>query len=138
MEQFKQIYPYVFPFLFIGMWVLVLKILSIKSGWVKLVEKYCFLEKFKGKYYRSQSAKIKKVNFSGSLEMGVNERGLYLIPMILFRLFHKPILIPWVEIHGEAFSRFLFKGYRLKLKSYPDIMIEVSRKTFKRMEKYII
>jgi hypothetical protein len=45
----------------------------------------------------------REVNFSSSLEMGVTERGLFLVPMILFGLFHGPLLIPWGDIQAEPF-----------------------------------
>ena len=138
MEQFENIFPVVFLFIFVGMWILVLKKLSLMSGWVKLAERFHFQEKFKGKYYRFQSARLNKINFSSSLEMGMDEMGLYLVPMILFRIFHKPIFIPWAEIEAEPFSRFLFKGYRLKIRTYPDISLEVFTKAFERMLEFHI
>ncbi len=138
MEQFENIFPVVFPFFFIGMWVFVLKKISLRSGWATLAEQFHFQEKFEGRYYRFQSARLNKVDFSSSLEMGMNEMGLYLVPMILFRLFHKPIFIPWVEIEAEPFKRFLFKGYRLRFRSYPDITLEVFKKTFERMLEFHI
>ncbi len=138
MEQFENIFPVVFPLFFIGMWILLLKILSRISGWSKLADQFHFQDKFEGKYYRFQSASLNKINFGGSLEMGMNEIGLYLVPMIFFRLFHKPIFIPWDEIEAEPVKRFLFRGYRLRIKSYPGISLEVFTKTFERMLEFHI
>jgi hypothetical protein len=137
-EQFKNLFPALFPFFFIGMWILVLKKLSSMSGWATLAEHFHFQEKFEGKYYRFQSARLKKVNYSSTLEIGMNEMGLYMVPIILFRLFHQPLFIPWVEIKAEPFKAFLFKGYRLRFRSYPDITLEVSRKAFERMLEFHI
>lgn len=137
MNGFEKIFPFVFPFFFIGMWCAVLRILSIMSGWTQLAERFHHTEKFGGKYYRFQSARMKQVNFSSALEMGVNETGLYLVPMILFRLFHKPLLVPWGEIHAEPFKKFLFNGYCLTFKSFPDITLEMYNRTFERMMEYL-
>jgi hypothetical protein len=80
---------------------------------------------------------MKEVNSSSALEMGVNETGLYLIPMILFRPIHKPFLIPWGEIHAEPFKRFLFKGHRLTFKSFPDITLEMYNRTFEKIIEHL-
>ena len=136
MEQFENIFPALFPFFFIGMWIFVLKKLSSMSGWATLAEHFHFQEKFEGRYYRFQSARLNKVNYSSTLEIGMNEMGLYMVPIILFRLFHQPLFIPWVEIEAEPFKAFFFKGYRLRFRSYPDITLEVSRKAFERMLEF--
>lgn len=67
------------------------------------------------------------------LTIGGNEKGLYLVPMILFRLFHKPLLIPWTEIDARPAKRFLFKGYRLTFQSVPNVTLELYRRTFERI-----
>lgn len=137
MNGFEEIFPFVFPFFFVGMWCFVLRLLSFMSGWTKLAGQFHFSDKFEGKYYRFQSGRMNQVNFSSSIEMGVNETGLYLVPMILFRLFHKPLLIPWGELQAEPFKRFLFKGYRLTFRSFPGITLEVYRGTFDKMIEYL-
>lgn len=73
MNHFEKIFPFVFPFFFIGMWCTVLRMLSFMSGWTQLAERFHHPEKFEGKYYRFQSARMKQVNFSSALEMGVNQ-----------------------------------------------------------------
>jgi len=129
--------PYIFPFYFVALWVAVSYTLSKKSGWSRLTEKYQFSQKFEGQYFRFQSAKMNKINFNSALEIGVNDSGMYLVPMILLRLFHKPILIPWNEIQAEPLKRFLFKGYRLTFRSFPSIKMEISDRTFDKIHKYL-
>lgn len=129
--------PYIFPLYFLAIWIGVCYFLSKQSGWVRLSEKYHFPLLFEGKYYRFQSARLNKVNFANSLEIGVNHNGMYLIPMILFRLFHKPILIPWNEIQAEPFKRFLFRGYRLTFQSFPNTKMEITDRTFDKIHGYL-
>ena len=54
--------------------------------------------------------------------MGMSDEGLYLVPMAPFRLFHKPLLIPWSEVEAEPYRRFI-DGYRVTLRSVPDVSL---------------
>jgi len=137
MKDFEHLFPLLFPFMFVGMWFFVLRMLSIMSGWTKLAERFGTTETFDGSYYRFQSGKMNQVNFSSSLEIGVNAKGLYLVPMIIFRPFHTALLIPWSEFQAEAFRIFFFKGYRLALRSFPGISIQISERTFEKMRGYV-
>ena len=138
MHEFEHVFSLVFPFFFVGMWVLVLRILSSMSGWTTLAERFHSPGRFLGQYYRFRSAKLQAVNFSSSLELGVNHEGLYLRPMILFRLFHKPLLIPWREIRAQSVKRLLFNGYRLTFNSCPGITLEVYSRTFEKVKAHLM
>jgi hypothetical protein len=138
MEQFEIIIPILILLFFIGLWILILKMLAVMSGWTILAERYYYPATFDGRYYRFQSAWLNKVNFRSSLEMGMNVMGLYLIPMIIFRLFTKPILIPWQEIEAEPIKRYFIQFYRLRFRSCPNITLDVYKKTFKRILEFNI
>ena len=137
MNRLELILPFALAFLFVGIWCLVGRVMSLMSGWTELAKRFHFPGRFQGKYYRFQSAWLKSVNFRGSLEMGMNDRGLYLVPMILFRLFHKPLLIPWAEIQAEPFRKFLFKGYCLTFRSFPGITMKINSRTFEEMKEHL-
>ncbi len=141
MDQFVNALPFliaiVFPFFFVGLWCFVLRILSSVCGWTQLAEHFHYPGKFQGKYYHFQSAHMKSIRFGGTLVIAVNAEGLYLVPMILFRPFHKPLLIPWSEIHAESFKRFMFKGYRITFQSAPDIKLQMPGRTFETMLEYL-
>jgi hypothetical protein len=136
MVQFEIIVPILLLLFFVGIWLLVLKILSIQSGWTTLAERFHYYDKFEGSYYRFQTARMNKVFFRSSLEIGMNVMGLYLIPMIFFRLFHTPLFIPWAEIEAEPGKSLLIKIYRLRFRSYPNITLEVFKKSFDRMVEF--
>jgi hypothetical protein len=135
MNHFKELFPFLFPFFFVGMWCFVLRTLSYKSGWTKLADRFYFPGKFDGIYFRFRSGRMNDVAFSSALELGANEQGLYLIPMLLFRLFHKPILIPWSELEAEPFKRFWFAGHRLSFKTFPEISLEIQGNAFEKLLK---
>ena len=129
--------PYIFPLYFAAIWIAVGYSLSKMSGWSELSEKYVFSNKFDGKYYRYQSAKFNKINFNNALQLGVNNQGMYLATMILFRLFHKPLFIPWNEIQAEPYKRLFFKGYRLKFNLFPNIEMKINGRTYDKMSEYL-
>ena len=137
MKNIEQLLPFIFPFFFVGLWCIVLRVLSVTSGWTDLAEKFQSQELFRGEYHRFQSGKLNRVGFKGSLDIGVNECGLYLVPILTFRLFHKPLLIPWGEIEAEPFERFLYKGYRLTFHSVPTVALEVSARRFEQMAEHV-
>ena len=138
MEQFVYIIPMMIVLFFTALWILILKLLSVLSGWTTLAERFYYQGTFDGRYFRFQSAWMNKVLFRSSLEMGMNVMGLYLIPMILFRLFHKPIFIPWSEIEAEPIKRLMIQVYRLRFRSCPNVSLTVYKKTFERMLEFNI
>ena len=127
----------VFPLFFVGLWCSVLRLLSWMSGWRRLAERFHHPKPFEGSYYRFQTAHMTGVRFGGVLEIGVGETGLYLVPMILFRLFHPPLLIPWSELRAASVKRFLFEGHRLTFHSFPGIELDLHRRTFEKMARYL-
>jgi hypothetical protein len=133
MNGFPVVILIVFPFFFAGVWILVMRLLSFVSGWHRLAERYHHPEEFRGTVLRNQSARLRGVNFNRVLDIGAGEEGLYLVPMILFRLFHKPLLIPWGEIEAEPFRRFLSGGVRLTFRSVHGVPLELSRRAHERI-----
>lgn len=126
-----------FPLYFFAVWFFVLKLLSVMSGWRRLAERYQTAEPFEGKFFRRQSGRLKQVKFNGAIDVGVNKTGLYLVPMVLFRPFHKPLLIPWGEIQVEPVKKFMFQGQRLSFQSFPGITLELPNRTFDKMIGYL-
>jgi hypothetical protein len=102
---------YIFPFLFVGMFVLVAYMLS-KRGWSDLVSKYRFPEDFSGERVGITSASINGVNYNNCLLLKYNEQGIYLKPIFVFRLFHAPVMIPWNEIKAVRDKKVLFVHFK--------------------------
>ncbi|MFO1523114.1 MAG: hypothetical protein U1G05_13940 [Kiritimatiellia bacterium] len=123
--------------MFVGIWCLVLGILSSASGWARLATRFHHPDKFDGTCHHFQSARMKGVNFNSALVIGVSPQGLYLAQMILFRLFNPPLLIPWAEIHAEPFQTFWSTGYRLTFRSFPDITLDLGRRAFDRIVAHL-
>lgn len=100
-------FPYLFPFLFVGMFVLVIYILS-RKGWYDLAMEFQYPEPFEGQRIGINSATINGVNYNNILLLRFNEQGLYMKPVFVFRLFHKPVLIPWNEFKSVRNKKILF------------------------------
>lgn len=128
---------YIFPFFFIGIWILVNFIIS-KMGWNDLVKKYLYTDFFAGNRIGIISASINTINYKNCLVLKYNEEGIYLRPILLFRLFHKPLLITWKEINEIRSKKILFNNFKELIIGNPfTAIITVSEKTFKKIEKQI-
>ncbi|MCB1044704.1 MAG: hypothetical protein KDC35_17305 [Acidobacteria bacterium] len=122
-----------FAAVFVGVWIRFLHTSSLNSGWTQLANQYHCKQPFKGTTARFQSAVLNGVSFTGLLVLGANNHGLFMEPIPPFRLFHKPLLIPWTELQIEPLSSFPFKRYLVLFKSQPDITMEVRRSTLDRL-----
>ena len=125
---------YVLPFLFVGMWILVTFIVS-KMGWADLVANYRYDTVFTGNRVGMISASINKANYNNSLILKYNEDGIYLKPILLFRLFHKPVLIPWKEIKEVLDKKIFFYTYKELIVGQPFVAtIGIRNTVFSRLE----
>lgn len=111
---------YLFPIFFIGMWILVTFVIA-KMGWVALVENYQFDDTFTGEKIGLISASINSANYKNSLILKYNDEGIYLKPIFLFRLFHKPVLIPWKEIKDIRDKKILFITIKELTVGHPSV-----------------
>ena len=102
--------PILFPVFFLSVWCLTLWAIATFSGWRRLAQRFAEERPFLGETVHRGSARLGVANYSGVLTVGVSPSGLFLLPMRIFRPFHRPLLIPWSEIQtntpgGERLSR---------------------------------
>ena len=123
-------FGYYFPFLFAGLWVLVSFIIS-RAGWAALAANYSTSIPFKGHSVGFISASINGANYNNSLILKYNEVGIYLRPIIFFRLFHRPLLIPWREIKEGPDKKYLFTSFKELIIGSPSVAtIRLRKSTF--------
>lgn len=128
---------YALPFLFIGMWILITFIVS-KMGWADLVANYQSDAVFTGNRVGIISASINKTNYNNALILKYNEEGIYLKPILIFRLFHKPVLIPWKEIKEVRDKKILFYTYKELIVGQPFVAtIGIRNTVFSSLENYL-
>lgn len=129
--------PYLFPFFFIGIFVFVLFFLS-KKGWSQLANEYRFDNSFEGERVGIISAAINGVNYNNCLLLKYNDEGFYLRPVFIFRLFHKPLFIPWKVIKDIRDKKILFVQLKELRIGEPTIAIMQMRKTaFSKIERMV-
>jgi hypothetical protein len=125
---------YLFPLFFIGMWVLVTFIIS-KMGWADLATHYLYEGEFTGKRIGIISASINNANYRNALILKYNQEGIYLRPIILFRLFHKPVFIPWKEIKEARDKKVLFYTFKQLIIGDPFVaIIGIKKSIFSELE----
>jgi hypothetical protein len=135
--DFINFFKYIFPFAFIGSWLLVSFILS-RMGWATLATNYPFDGVFTGQRIGIISGSINSVNYNNSIILKYNDEGLYLKPIVLFRLFHKPILIPWKEIKSVRDKQMLlFTVKELNVGDPFVARIGISEGAFDKIKRHI-
>ncbi len=129
---------YLFPVFFIGMFVFVIFFLS-KKGWSDLARQYQFEGSFEGDRVGIISAAINGVNYNNCLLLKYNHEGFYLRPVFIFRLFHKPILVPWKEIKDIRDKKLLFLQLKELVVGQPAVaIIQMRLSTFSKIEHMTI
>jgi hypothetical protein len=100
--------------------------MSAVTGWSDLAQRFRYRGRFKGKMYRFRQYRTSRwptlggLNGIGTLHVGMNDEGLYLVPFITVRLFRPPLLIPWSEMEAVPEGKFFFR-YKVALRSVPDM-----------------
>ncbi len=119
------------------MWLYMCRVSADRNGWFKLAERYRLQEPFEGTRYGLQSAIFNGFAFTGTLNLGVTERGLYLRGGLLLRAFHPALVIPWQELGAGRFERSHTSGYALTFAPFPEMSCELSDATIQRLDQGI-
>ena len=112
----------IFPFLFIGMWLVITTMLTYFSGWEKLRERFPDHEETPRRRLRFQSGLFGKgsmwnpwgnVSYRNCLRFDICRSGLRVAIWRIFGPFSGPFMVPWDKISVEE-KRFLaWRFYRL-------------------------
>ena len=123
-----QWFPLLFPFFFVGMWLLVSFLLAAISGWRTLAHLYPARGTFSGKHYFFRSGNLNGVRYGGCLTLGADRAGLSMSVLFMFRMGHPPIFIPWSDVQAQAGRDWGFSVINLSCKQVPGITIRLRRK----------
>ena len=134
-DQLLRWFPYVFPLLFGGMWMLVSTMLGLMSGWFNLQRWYPddgsedpLLQ------LRGQSGQMGMgVHMGGILKLRAYSSGLGIRIFRLFGPFQKPLRVPWNEIDAEASTSFFVPMVKLHLGRPENGMLKISARSWARL-----
>lgn len=88
--------------------VFVLALFSWLSGWRRLARQFRADGPPPNDMRHFVWGMVGWMEYRHCLAVGGDERGLYLVPNLFFRLFHPPLRIPWSELHDREHTSFFF------------------------------
>ena len=96
----ERIFPWVVPFLFVGMWQAISVLLAWVSGYFALVREFPPAADSIVDEFRFASGYLRWVHFKGALHVKYGLKGLHIGPNVIFRPWSSMDLpcVPWPEI----------------------------------------
>jgi hypothetical protein len=134
-EQLLGWFPYVFPFFFVGMWLLVTTLLGLLSGWFNLQQWYPDdgSEKPLLQLHGQSGQMGAGVQMAGILRLRAYSSGLGIRVSRLFGPFQKPLRIPWSEIEAEPSSSLFLPMVKLHLGRPENGRLKISARSWGRL-----
>jgi len=129
----NKLLSFVFPFLFIGIWVGACYLIGAMGGWNTLAEHYRNKSDFQGELFRFNSGKLGMAGYGGCLTLGASPHGFYLETLFLFRFGHPALLIPWEDISVNVKNRWLFSSTDFEFSKCPEIVLNLSKRLAKKI-----
>jgi len=103
----NQINPVVIVIVFSLYWCFICWLLSLISGWQRLYKTHPANVSPNGKKI-TVSGNVGLVSYSKCLFVHVVPEGIFLSVLFLFAVGHRPLFIPWTEIHNLKKKSFLW------------------------------
>jgi len=107
-----------FPIAFMGLWSLILLILSSLGGWRELALWYKSAglppeAERKSGISLAMGRGWLKVSYRSGVQLGVTPEGIGLKPILVLGLFHPPLFLPFREMEIRFEKKFIGRYYRL-------------------------
>jgi len=132
--RYEAIFLWGFPFLFVGMWLLVTTFLSVFSGWFDLQRRYPDPGEPSFLTLGMQSGVMGiGVNFNGVLTLSACPSGLRVSVWKVFGPFVRPFVVPWSQLRAESVDRFFQPMAKLTLGGEGTLMI--GRRVWQRLSE---
>ena len=91
--------PLIIPIYIATVWIGVTYLTAAIGGWKLLTRRFRMQGEFFGQKWRFESAQMRyRTNYGSCLTIGANGTGLFAKPLLVFRLWHPPLFVPWTEI----------------------------------------
>jgi len=109
LDQHPAMLALLLPAYLIFVFAVVLKAISVSSGWSLLTRRFRLQGDFSGTTWKMQSARLRGLaHYNNCLEVGAGARGLLIRPSFIVRYCHPPLLVPWNEITFAGRKKILF------------------------------
>ncbi len=125
-------------------WSAIVVLISRLSGWADLARQYPADGPVAGEVFRWCSARIRFLSsYSNCLTVTVSPDGIHIQPVILFRMGHAPLLLPWDAITAlDRNSSWLIASARLQITDKdardPTTLVLYGRGLAERLEQYFL
>jgi hypothetical protein len=134
-ELFDRYAVFIVPPLVIASWCLMPYGLALVGGWRRLARRFRAQTPFLGRKWARQTGSLGVFGvYTNTLTIGADSNGLFMVPWLLYSLWHPPLFIPWSEISFER-KRFLFMNYlELRLGRSEQVTLTVRAQLGARIE----
>ena len=111
--------PLLFPVFFVAMWVFIVRIFSLR--WSKLARRFEWEGPIpeRATHFSGATMVIGRwpgaVSYRNAMHVWLDERGFFLRPLLLFRMFHPPLHIGWDSIEEVQPRKILQQTYQIRL-----------------------
>lgn len=112
--------------IFIFLWALISYGVSFIGGWHKAQKVYGRTYQQADKEYYFCSGRIGLAKYSNSLIFGTNKEGLFICPLLLFRIGHKTLFFPWSDITVCREKMLVFSYINLNFLRVSDFTVCIS------------
>ena len=136
MSDFLYLWP---ALLVVCIWIMVSFIISRVGGWSLLAKVYLAQESntLDGETWKFQSVQMRwATNYNNCVTVRAGPLGLSFSVLFLFRMWHRPLLIPWSDItaHRVKRSRFFPSLIEFRFRLAPSSPIRVNNKLFSKIQ----
>jgi hypothetical protein len=83
-------------------WLFVIWLISILSGWQRYAQTYRALQPADGKRWPSQYGLVNGSRYGNALNLTTNDEGLFLEAVPFFNFNHPRLFIPWHDFHDAT------------------------------------
>ena len=121
-------WPHILIFVVVG-WCLLMAVFARIGGWKTLSDSYRAQYSFEGPKLKFKSASLRwSINYGNCLFIGVDNKGLHISVLVLFRYGHPALFIPWTDISYTTGRKFWFNIVKFTFSQQPAIPFTVSER----------
>lgn len=117
----------VFPIFLIGMWLVILNVLSLLGGWRELARSYRANGRPDGPRFSFRSATLGFVNYGSCLTFVAARAGLFVAVLAPFRPGHRPLFVPWADVSAATHRGWIFRYIDLRFTRHPKVRMRLTR-----------